>query len=303
MNNRLFYIEQSHLSALGRHQSHLSHLSQQPSDLFVLTQNLFVHENECQWGNYEFAKARYVESYYRRVEDMLSQIFTLSSRPLHEPRSLEEKLIVSCRGAALLFCAFLRNQGIPGRLRVGFVSYHPIARFKMDHVVTEYWEDGKWKCADPLMSEAFFKMNPKAKNLNPLDLSEEAFIPAEQAWINLRTKKEDCSQYGVGLFQNRRGLFSVRNKLLHALAARLKFEMLPGDLWGYMLFDGPSVDPTEESQLQYLDELASLLLQDDFAQLKAFYEAHAAVKVPSIVLNHNPLKGVVASEWEVQSCL
>jgi hypothetical protein len=86
--------------------------------------------------------------------------------------------------------------------------------------------------------------------------------------------------------------------LLHELAARLKKEMLPGDLWGYMLYEGPSVDPKDKKQLAVLDKLAAALINDDLDELQKLYQSTAALKIPSVLISHNSVHGVHAVDFE-----
>lgn len=271
-------------------------LPSKPQELFKLTQNLFVHENECQWANYSFAKPRYVEANLRKTEEMINVIKTLSNKKIHSHRNVEEKVISSCRGASLLFTSFLRAKNIPARIKIGFVTYHPIAKFNMDHVVVEYFYEGQWRLADVLMTDSFIKMNKKASMIDPMNLEERDFIHAAQAWSKVRAHELLATEFGIGLFHSRRGLFAIRNKLMHALAASLKIEMLPGDLWGYMLFDGPTVEPENPSQLSCMDRLAAALIEDNLIQCHQMYTTNPALRVPSIVINHSGAQGHIASD-------
>ena len=266
--------------------------------LFRLTQSMIIHENECQWGNYDFAKNRYAETNIRQVSSMLKRFFELSDQPLTIERPIEKRLIASCRGASLLFAALLRAFNIPARLKIGFVTYHPIASFYMDHVVVEYFDPThhQWRWADPLLTEEHMEKNPKTQKLNPLALKSGQFIPAEQAWKSVRCGEVSADAYGIGLFKNRRGLFAIRNKLMHEIAARLKYEMLPGDLWGYMLFDGPQVEPQDTAQLAVMDRLADVLMENQLADIQHFYRTHNAIKIPSIVINNHSILGTCADE-------
>lgn len=295
MFNIDMYAKHSKLSMI-EDISLIDELPSTPSELFKLAQNLFVHENECQWANYSFAKPRYTEANLRKASEMIQIIRGLSNKKICANRSVEEKVISSCRGASLLFTSFLRARNIPARLNIGFVTYHPIAKFNMDHVVVEYFYEGQWKLADVLMTESFIRMNKKATMIDPMNLQGRDFIPAAQAWRKVRTHELSATEFGIGLFHSRRGLFAIRNKLMHALAASLKIEMLPGDLWGYMLFDGPTVAPENHSQLSCMDRLADVLIEDNLTQCHRLYTTDPALRVPSIVINHSGVQGHTACD-------
>lgn len=301
-----FYQIHSHFTACGIDEfSFIKDLPSDPFKLFDLVQNLVIHETECQWGNYQFAKSRYSEANLRHSSEMLRQIIKLTQNNIFQTQPLDKKLICSCRGASLLFLSLLRSKKIPARLRVGFVTYHPIANFNMDHVIVEFYDESSSRTywADILVTETFKQKNKKNITLNALNLQKDQFIPAETAWLSVRNNREAAESYGVGLFKSRKGLFTIRNKLLHELCARLKIEMLPSDLWGYMLFEGPSADPTDAAQINSLDQIANLLMADDVTCLGHLYQTNPAIKVPSIVINHSALDGMQAVELGDVSCL
>ncbi len=301
-----FYKTHSHFTACDTNEfSFLEEMPNNPFELFDVVQNLVIHETECQWGNYQFAKARYSEANLRHSADMFRQIKNITQNKVFDTQPLEKKLICNCRGASLLFLSLLRSKKIPARLRVGFVTYHPIANFNIDHVIVEFYDHktAKTYWADVLVTETFKQKNKKNIVLDATNIQKDQFIPAERAWLSVRSNRETPESYGIGLFKNRKGLFTIRNKLLHELCARLKIEMLPGDLWGYMLLEGPSADPTDSIQISKLDEIANLLIADDITRLTHLYQNNPALKVPSIVINHSGLDGIKAIELGEISCL
>ncbi len=299
INKLTLYRQHSHYSDISQFdQNKLHKLPNCPYALFEIAQHLAVHEAECQLGNYQFANNRQQEVYLRDAMSMLTTINNLAYISWSTKRKLSEKLITTCRGASLLYVALLRQMQIPARLRVGFINYHPIAAFNMDHVIVEFYDHNTstWCWADVLLTEAFKRRNPTAKHINACQLNDHQFIPAETAWNYVRNKSVPTTDFAIGLFQNRRGLFAIRNKLLHELAARLTLEMLPGDLWGYMLFDGPTVAPTDNQQLNAFDAIASALSADNTTALQQLYNTDPGLRIPSIVLSHKGTMGMVACD-------
>lgn len=295
-----YYKKHSKLSKISNMSLlELNELPKCPDKLFLLVQNLVVHEMECKLGNYAFAKNRFAEINIRDTNTMLERIIELNSSSLFTNRPVSERLICSCRGASLLYVSLLRQVGISARLRVGFINYNPVANFNVDHVIVEFYDEvtSLWRWADILVTSEFRLHNIKAVNIIGNDIKNGEFISVEDAWVIFRQHSNLGESFGVGLFKSRRGGFTIRNKLLHELAARLKIEMLPGDLWGYMLFEGPSINPSDLVQLDLLDSLASALLVDDLGWLRQIYCSNAAVRVPSIVLSHSStIGGIYADE-------
>ena len=300
MTKEEFYTRHSLFSDLNKNKEFVSFLPSCPYELYKATQNLVLHENECQWGNYQFAKSRYWEANIRDSDEMISKIRELSSKSIIQHRDITEKLITSCRGASLLYVSFLREKNIPARLRSGFVSYHPIANFNMDHVIVEFFDVQKktWQWVDILITEDFKKSNKKDTSFSEVGLTLEQFIPAEVAWERVRNNVDTAFNFGIGLFKNRRGLFTIRNKMMYELVLCLKKEMLPRDLWGFMLYDSPFVDPQNVDQLDTLDNLSKILLHGDLSEMFRFYKKTVGLQIPSIIMNDSALDGIKAVNLE-----
>ena len=87
------------------------------------------------------------------VADRLAAILEGDARPLNVPRSPREKSAGTCRDFSLMACSFLRDKGVPSRLRCGFASY--LGECWEDHWVCEY-RDGPaqpWRLSDPQIDE------------------------------------------------------------------------------------------------------------------------------------------------------
>ena len=74
MTKEEFYTRHSLFSDLNKNKEFVSFLPSCPYELYKATQNLVLHENECQWGNYQFAKSRYWEANIRDSDEMISKI-------------------------------------------------------------------------------------------------------------------------------------------------------------------------------------------------------------------------------------
>jgi hypothetical protein len=186
-------------------------------------------------------------------------------------RPREKKLIVDCRHHAALLCTILRHQGIPARVRCGFATYLEKTHYQ-DHWITEYWkaDEERWVLEDP--------------DLVKHDIAREEFITAGKAWQMIRSG--EMSDMQVGYDPHTRGEWVARFNVTRDLACLNGFEGLSGDSWGMMEKPEPTVT-TRDRKL--LDEAAAWTLvdNDQFEGMCAFYEAQDLFRVPPTIKSYN----------------
>jgi hypothetical protein len=146
-----------------------------------------------------------------------------------------------CFHSALLYCALLRNRGLPARARSGFACYFQPGSW-IDHWVTERWDGSHWICEDA--------------DADRHDLGPDDFRPAGRAWLACRQGEDDPASYGIGVAW---GWTELRGSLLSDASALLKHEQFTWDGWDPAQ---PVADahPAEEA---WLDRLAKLTLNED----------------------------------------
>jgi len=83
-----------------------------------------------------------------------------------------------------------------------------------------------------------------------------------------------------------RGLWVVRHDVIRDLAALNGFEMLSSDNWG--LIETEEGDVTEADR-ELLDQAAALTMVEDdqFGKMNAFYEAQSTLRVPNEITCYN----------------
>lgn len=208
--------------------------------------NITVH---YRGSGIDFPPERLAEIDSRWVDRMLVADQSRHPKPLAEPRSDADKIVGCCRDAALLTVSALRAKGIPARSRVGFADYCEPG-FHVDHVITEYYDGGRWIATDT------------GQDVAEVPLAPGGLRTAAQVWTDYRNGKIDPSLYGVGTGTGIGGPWMIRNYVIYELAHRRGDELLLWDGWG-------DVSLELRGDLGLIDEIATLLLAADAGDLRA----------------------------------
>ncbi len=196
----------------------------------------------------------------RPASDMLRQIESIDNRPLIVTRDLSERKIGSVRDYALLLTSFLRQQGWPARVRVGFATYlNP--DWNMVHWIAEVWQaqEKRWLRVDATLDDA--QKKALGAGFDALDLSADCFLTAAEAWA--RCRKGDAKSRTFARNKKVRGWPFLRACLVQDTAALNKVEVLHTDLWWEIArLEDDRLTPEDRKLLDRLAEFGSR--PDDF---------------------------------------
>lgn len=203
-----FYVEQSKATSPEDYQYLYDDLS---DDLVVLCENirgLFLHFSEQDDFNYKIPPHRYHETNNRYVKNILQQIHSYDKRSLTQPREIAHRMIAVCRDYSILLCSILRHKNVPARLRIGFSNFLTPG-FYLDWICVEYWNkyNKKWTCMDSRITSYHLKKFKIKLDFSLLDIPEDRFISAAQAWQLCRSGSVNPNRFGSAHF---RGLWYVR---------------------------------------------------------------------------------------------
>jgi len=272
----------------------LDGLPEDIESLCEVVQGIIIHPQLTNLYGLEISESRtQEESELRSIDEMLSRIGSLDSRPLTQARSPADKLLGTCRSFATLLCGLLRYQGIPARARCGFARYFIAGRAE-DHWVCEVWStaEARWTFVDaqldPIQREAF------QISLDPLDVGRDQFLPGGLAWKQCRRGVADWSDFGF-LSIGESGMWFVLGDFARDIAALNKVELLPWDNWGLMAQgegeDRFSMNPDEISALlsasdvSALDQLADATANEvDVAAIQMAFEKDEHFRVPTSII-------------------
>jgi len=241
-------------------------LADLPSDIPTLSrivQGILIHPVAGPLYHQKLSHLRKQDLHLRTVPRMLQRLKEISHEPLTIARPPSLRMVGNCRDAATLFCALLRQQGIPARARCGFAVYLQ----NSDHWVSEYWHEAeeRWVLVDPQLGA--IELKASRIQFDPHDLPHDQFLLAGQAWQKCQNEKIDARTFG---FQRWRGYHFIAGSIIRDLASLNKIELLAWDL-----SDTTSpLQPFEHLSTRELSHLAALTVGGDelFPQVRAAYE-------------------------------
>jgi hypothetical protein len=278
-----YYKHDGPMSALGAHASEVRALPKDLGALCEIAQGVLIHRDIAPWlYGITLTEKQRDDGHLRPIEQMLTRIHELDSRPIASARDVSHRLPSVCRHFSLMLSSILHAQGVPARPRCGFGAYFTPGKFE-DHWVCEYWNAGekRWILVDAQLDA--IQRKALNVNFNPLDVPRDRFIIAGDAWQKCRTGGADPSNFGLTHVQLK-GLWFIAGNVLRDLASLNRMEMLPWDIWGAMDMNDDALTSEKKA---LLDRVAALTLAGDdaFADVRAIYESDERLRVPPVVFN------------------
>jgi hypothetical protein len=268
------------MTAPGPHGARLDALPGDVAGIAAVVPHLLLHEHWSTTYGAELTDERRAETHIRSARAMIDRALALDDRPLALPRTVDHRVVGTCRNFSVLATTMLRHRGLPAGARCGFATYFT-AECDVDHWVAEYWStaQARWVMVDAQLDEV--QRSHLALDFDPLDVSRHRFLVAGEAWRRCRAGEADPRRFGI---MDMRGLWFIAGNVLRDLAALNGMEMLPWDCWGAMPAPDEELDP---QRLTLLDRVATLSLDPDAnaAELRALYEGDERLRVPAFVYN------------------
>lgn len=229
-------------------------LGELPADAATLAEvigGVMVHRDEAWRFGFTLPEPRREEANTRYVEAILTYLGSLDER---EP---EQRFAGTCRDFTVLLCAMLRASGVPARARAGFAGYFSSTNgFFDDHWVVEAWDDDHgWHLVDAQVASAPEGTYTDAE-VDPLDVSRDAFLVAGQAWQECRTGSRDLNRIGTSA-AGLTGLWEVQGNLVRDLANLNRVETLPWDSWGLIPVHFDQLEPADVDLLDHVAVLSA----------------------------------------------
>lgn len=239
------FVHQSPYSTPGRYEGRLAALPNDLASLCAASRNVIAHYRA---ELPDLPEGRRGEIDSRWLEAILALDHQRHPAGLDQPRPTAERVAGCCRDHSLFVVGALRQRGVPARNRIGFGHYFTPG-WAGDHVVVEFWHQGRWRRADPELGPGH------AFDVHDIPAGAGApFETAAEAWLALRSGGHDLATYGVEADPALSGPDFVRDYVVFEVAHRYGDELLLWDGWG----------ATEEPpELAVVDEVARLLVQAD----------------------------------------
>lgn len=187
---------------------------------------------------------------------LTAELFRLDERGFVKDRTVENKLVVTCRYVSVLMSAVLKAKGIPARCRAGFAPYF-MEGVSMDHWINQYYskEEGRWITFD---ADGFYEEG--GMPLSQYDMPQDSFDWVAKAYLAVRKGETDGKQYLYADRLGTCGLPALIRYLIYDFHALMNHELTYSFLPAYL--DGRLACLTEK-ELQELDQLAQWLLEPD----------------------------------------
>lgn len=185
---------------------------------------------------------------------MIAELFRLDENGFTKNRTVENKIVVTCRYVSVLMSSILKSKGIPARSRAGFAPYC-LPNICADHWINQYWYENEQRWitidADGYFNDLDFKQ---------FDIPNNKFCWAAQVWLDIRSGKTDGKQYVYADGKGTNGLkASIRSIFydFHALMNNeISYDFQPSYISG-------KFEQLTENDFMEIDTLAELMLNPD----------------------------------------
>ncbi|MCX5060583.1 MULTISPECIES: transglutaminase-like domain-containing protein [unclassified Streptomyces] len=268
-------------------------LPRDPAQLARISRNLLIHRLEGElFGHAHPTDRLHNDAETRYVDGILRILVGRNDAPLDRRREVGDRFVGICRDFSLLHCSLLRHAGVPARIRIGFADYWGSDGFHGDHVVTEYWDEGRgWLLADAQLADPFVTDHWKV-DFDPMDVPRDRFLVAGEAWRAIRERGADPATFGLhgpeeGPFWGER---YVSGSIRLDLAALNKVETLLWDVWGEA--EGEPGEPLPEAARAFYDRVAPVVSGDvNLAAARRLFAEDDTLRTPRTVTSYAPFNG------------
>ncbi|MFD3513380.1 transglutaminase domain-containing protein [Streptomyces sp. NPDC058657] len=292
-----FYTAQSAFSDPGDFAGRYVGLPKEVGQLAATVRHLMIHRMEEELFGCTHPPGRlHHDAESRYLDEILRLLLARDAAPLTQPREPGDRFVGVCRDFALLHCSFLRDAGVPARLRLGFADYFGSDGFRTDHTVVEYWDAarGRWLLADAELTDPRFAATRPEVDFDPMDVPRDRFLVSGEAWRRARAGEADPRTFGVRLPGGElAGEWFMANVVRLDLSALNKVEPLPWDVWGEsmeVLSDDAMTDA-----LRALCDRAAAVTGDTvpFDAARTLFTQEATLRTPPKVLSLTTYNGPV----------
>ena len=226
-------------------------------------------------------RLRNEDDFFVTAISMVAELFRLDPRGFVPDRKISDKLVITCRYAAVLMNAVVKAKGIPCRARAGYYNYWPDMKDHGDHWINEMWceKSGRWIAFD---AGRFFGFEEKY-GYSQYDIPHDKFAWAAEVWLGIRRGELDGQAYN---YWDSRGVKRGRHVAVRQLF--YDFHSLMNNETPYFcmpkyVYGDKRIDRLTNAELSELDRLAELMLDPDknFPELKALWETKDKFRIMS----------------------
>lgn len=187
---------------------------------------------------------------------MTAELFRLDERGFTKDRTVENKLVLTCRYVSILVAAIFKAKGIPCRCRSGFAPYFEVGK-SCDHWINQVWndEENRWITLD---ADGFYE--ECGMPITQFDIPESRFDWAADAWLKVRQGKTDGTEFLYADCNGTNSLKAIIRAIFYDFHALMNHEISYQFQPCYI--DG-KFEQLSERDLQEIDSLAVLMQKPD----------------------------------------
>jgi len=276
------YLQFSTYTNPGLYQKLLRKLPNDVRDIGLLVRKQVIHRSTLAEGNtgtnanLRFGYMKKVPCWRQPEDDvlvtasaMLAELYRRDPRGFLMDRAVQDKIVVTCRYAAVLMASILKSKGLPARVRSGNAPYFDmgtLGKVSADHWINQYYDkkQTRWVTIDV---DGRLSLN---EQFDPYDIPPGKFDFPADAWLNIRAGNDDPQRFWNA--KPERGLIVVLWSLFY------DFHCLMNNEVPYV--HTPALGEYERfaklttKELKGIDDLAHLMQNPDenFSDLKKIWE-------------------------------
>ena len=288
-----FYAEQSTFSEPGDLAHLYGDIPRDPAQLARVARDVMIHRLEGYLFDHTHPTDRlHKDAESRYIDDILRLVVERNDASLTVRREPGDRFVGTCRDFTLLHVSLLRHAGVPARSRSGFADYFGSDGFHHDHMVTEYWDEGRgWLLADAQLADPSIAANWPV-DFDPMDVPRSRFLVAGEAWRAIRDERADEKTFGLhppaeGPFFGER---FVAGNIRLDLAALNRVETLLWDVWGEA--EGEPGTPLPRTSQAFYDQVAPIVCGNvSFEAVRKRFAEDDVLRTPPTVTCYAPFNG------------
>ncbi|NLD46550.1 MAG: SUMF1/EgtB/PvdO family nonheme iron enzyme [Clostridiaceae bacterium] len=277
-----FYKQYSSFTDPGKYEYLYKNLPDSLPELCRLIKSQFIHPfSELPQYRNQIPKERWDEwiTMYPTVQSILKGLLSYDSRGIVYDRNPHNRLVLACRGNAIVLASVLKYRGIPARVRVGHAKYIE-SGYHVSHAICEVWNDTekRWMLVDP--------------DMNMIDFNREQFDFSNEVWLKMQ--KGDINPNLYIQPPNITGLVSILGKISLDLSSLLGTEFTFAQYAPMLDYCLKNNNHLTARQIEILNKICKLMNTLDAKNLTELQEIYN--KTPEIQITETLKMDAIALE-------
>jgi formylglycine-generating enzyme required for sulfatase activity len=282
-----FYKQYSSFTDPGKYEYLYKNLPDSLPELCRLIKSQFIHPfSELPQYRNQIPKERWDEwiTTYPTVQSILKGLLSYDSRGFVSDRNPHNRLVLACRGNAIVLASVLKYRGIPARVRAGHAKYIE-SGYHVSHAICEVWnvKEKRWMLVDP--------------DMNMIDFNREQFDFSNEVWLKMQ--KGDINPNLYIAPPNITGLVSILGKISLDLSSLLGTEFTLAQYAPMLDYCLKNNNHLTTGQIEILNKICKLMNTLDAKNLSELQEIYN--KTPEIQITETFKMDAIALENNIEN--